>query len=45
MVGVEKRHDGRVVVATLDLPKGNVLTSGMIGELHGVIAGVEADAA
>lgn len=41
MVGVEERYDGRVVVATLDLPNGNVLTSAMIGEITDVIGRVD----
>ncbi|MBL6974899.1 MAG: enoyl-CoA hydratase/isomerase family protein [Deltaproteobacteria bacterium] len=41
MVNVEERYEGRVVVATLDLPKGNVLTAAMIGELTDVVSRVQ----
>lgn len=42
MVNVEEQHDGRVIVATLDLPKGNVLVAAMIEELTRVVDRVQA---
>jgi len=40
-IRVEEWFDGKALAVTLDLPKGNVLTSAMIGEIQSVVDGVQ----